>query len=44
MLQNLVRTAVEVEEDKLKVEDKLARKLKLTPMTAQQREVCASPW
>ncbi|KAL5463770.1 hypothetical protein EMCRGX_G032704 [Ephydatia muelleri] len=36
--QDLVRTAVEVEEDKLKEEDKLARKLKLTPMTAQQRE------
>ena len=37
--QELVRTAVDVEEDRLKEEDKLARKLKLASMTAQQREV-----
>ena len=35
-----MRTAVDVEEDRLKEETKLARKLKLTPMTALQREVC----
>lgn len=38
-LQDLLRTAVDVEEQKLRAVEKLEEKLKLAPMTHHQREV-----